>query len=193
MKKIADEFLDSRPQRLCHMCGKCCRVSVTSKTYQELLALVEEGDEGAKDFLKVFEPYSSIDAAREVSRETVDNILLHLKDDEAFDENKVTFYRCRYIQDDNLCSIYKERPELCDRFPSSAWAVVPPKCGFEGWLFQKREEIKQKIRKQKENILTLEAMLNEAQTPEQTEKIKDLIEKTKKTIGLYSNHGSEYW
>ena len=135
MSDINDEFVKSRPQRLCHMCGKCCRISTTPYPYEELKAKVEEGHEGAIDFLDIFEPYPSIESAREVDAGIVDNIINGLKEDNNYDEKTLTFYRCRYIMDNNLCGIYLNRKKLCDNFPVSPWAVVPPDCGFEGWLF----------------------------------------------------------
>ena len=193
MDKLLDKYLKNRPQRLCHMCGKCCRLSTTSRTYKELKKLVREGDEGATEFLRVFEPYSSIDEARKASKETVDNIVEALLENDAYDETQLTFYKCRYIQDDNLCGIYKDRPELCERFPSTPWAVVPPGCGFEGWLFQQREEKKQNIRRMKEDILSLEVMLKKTNNLDEMKKILDTIDKIKHTINLYAKYGSSDW
>lgn len=186
------DFIDSRPQRLCKMCGTCCRVATTPKSYQELLALAEAGDKGAKDFLTLFVPYESIEEARKVSAATVDNILEKMLTPE--DSNQeITFYHCKHIQDNNLCGIYKERLELCDRFPSTAWAVAPPGCGFEGWLFQKREEIKQRTRKQKEYKLEFEAMLKETDDPEKIEKLKQGIAKIDSMVEMLSKYGSKDW
>lgn len=193
MENLLEDYIKSRPQRLCHMCGKCCRLSTTSKTYEELKRLVAEGDEGAAEFLRIFEPYSSIEEARKASKETVDNIIGALKEDNAYDETKLTFYKCRYIQDDNLCGIYKDRPQLCENFPASPWAVVPPGCGFEGWLFQQREETKQKIRKLKENLLSLDVMLSETSDPEQMRKIFEVKDRLNHTINSYAKYGANDW
>lgn len=186
------DFLDSRPQELCLMCGKCCRLATTETPYKELLELAESGNESARDFLKIFEPYSSIEAAREVAPEIVDNILDALKyTPEKIEE--ITFYKCKHILNNNLCGIYKERPLVCERFPTSPWAVIPPGCGFEGYLFKKREEIKQKIRKQKEALLDLEVILKTLKDPEKIEKVKDAIEKTKELIKNFDKYGASDW
>lgn len=182
------DFIDSRPQRLCKMCGTCCRVATTPKSYQELKELSAVGDKGAQDFLNLFEPYSSIEEARKVSATTVDNILKHSED-----SDNITFYRCRHIQDNNLCGVYQDRLELCDRFPSSAWAVVPPGCGYEGWLFQKKEEIKQYVRRKKECKLEFEAMLKETDDSDITEKLIEGIKKIDSIIEMFSKYGSKDW
>lgn len=193
MENPNEEYIKNRPQRLCHMCGKCCRVVTTPKTYEELCAARDAGDEGAVDFLSLFEPYPSIAEARKVSKETVDNIVNALKENGAYDESKLTFYKCRYIQDDNLCARYQDRLQLCDNFPATPWAVVPPGCGFEGWLFQQREEKKQKVRKLKENLLSLDVMLSECDDEDQKKRVLETADKLKYTISMYECYGGNDW
>lgn len=189
---LSSNFIESRPQRLCLMCGKCCRLATTYLTYNELLKLAEENDEGAKEFLRVFEPYPSIAAAKDAHPDIAENILVNLERTDN-DSNEITFYKCKYIKDDNLCGIYENRPELCERFPSSPWAVVPPGCGYEGYLFQAKEKIKQNIRKLKENLLEYEAELKTEQNPERKLKLESAIEKTKNIVAHYAKYGSEDW
>lgn len=187
-----DKFIESRPQRLCLMCGKCCRVATIPVSHQELIELAKNGDESAQDFLAIFEPYPSIEAAREVGSKIVDNILKHLPN-VSEKPNEITFYKCKYIGDDNLCGIYQNRNEVCKRFPSTPWAVIPPGCGYEGWLFQKREEWKQKIRKQKEALLELEVQLKRVSDPEMIKKIEEAIAKTKTIIESFAKYGAHDW
>lgn len=186
-------MIADRPQHLCKMCGKCCRVTTTDKSYQELLELVKQGDEGASEFLRVFEPYANIEEARKVGADTVDNIVNNLKAFGKYEEGKVDFYKCRYIQDDNRCGDYENRPFLCKFAPASPWTVFPPDCGFNGWLFKKREEKKEMVRKMKENIIDFEAMLPNINTPEQLEKLLHAIETSKKTIALFDKFGAKDW
>ena len=193
MDEILEDYVKARPQRLCHMCGKCCRVVTGGKTYSELLQGVENNDDGAKDFLRIFEPYPSIAAAREIEPQVVDNIVNILKSSGLYDENALTFYKCRYLNDDNSCSTYETRPDLCKLFPSSPWAVVPPGCGFEGWLFQQRERLKQRIRKLKETILSLEVEMLTIEDPEQVKRIQDAIARTKATIQSQAPYGADDW
>lgn len=175
------------------MCGKCCKLSTTSIPYNELIKMKEQGDQGAIDFLEIFEPYESIEEAKKAEKNTVENILNSIKNEKTMQEEDITFYKCKYILDNNLCGIYKERKELCNRFPSSPWAVVPPGCGYEGWLFQEREKIKQAIRKQKEGLIFLQEEIKNTTNVELQEKTKQMIKNIEKTIQLYEKYGSKDW
>ena len=190
MDNYEKNYLSKRPQELCRMCGKCCRVVTTTTPYKELKASKEQG---AIDFLSIFEPYPSIEAAREVDAGIVDNIIEGLKEDGNYDEKNMTFYHCKYLQDDNLCGRYEDRLTLCKHFPSTPWAIVPPGCGYEGWLFLKREEIKQKIRKVKEELIELQLLKTKVKDEATLEKIKAVEEKMHNSINIYKKYGSEDW
>lgn len=193
MSSYDENYLAKRPQSLCKMCGKCCRVVTTSIPYDELKRMAQNGDEGAIDFLSLFVPYESIDEAKKVDHEVVENIITRLSEDNNFDEKSTTFYYCRYLQDDNLCSNYENRPKLCRHCPSTPWAIVPPGCGFEGWLFWKREEDKQKIRRLKEELLELQLLRNRTSDAETLRKVSAVEQKIQKNIDLYKKYGSENW
>lgn len=193
MGNYEETYLARRPQELCKMCGRCCRVVTTSKPYEELLKLQAENDEGACEFLRIFVPYPSIDAARKIDAEVVDNVIELLKEDDNFDESKLTFYGCKYLLDNNLCSIYEERPVLCKHCPATPWSIVPPGCGFEGWLFLERENTKQRVRKAKEDLLELELLKQKNSSPEVLKKIASVEHKISNTIELYKKYGSYDW
>lgn len=193
MASYEENYLNKRPQSLCKMCGKCCRLSTTSKPYEELKRLAENGDKGAMDFLEIFVPYETIEDARKVDCATVDNIITLLSMDGNYYPEKTTFYHCKYIQDDNLCGRYLDRKTLCKHFPSSPWAIVPPDCGFEGWLFWKREEIKQNVRKEKEELLELKLLKKRTNDYEKLKKIELVEQKLQRNIDLYKKYGSENW
>lgn len=178
------DFLNRRPQRLCKMCGKCCRVAVSSVPHDELLKKAKDGNESAIEFLEIFEPYNSVEDAMKVDEKTVKNIPEY--------ESR-TFYKCKYILDNNLCSRYKERGDVCKNFPSSPWAVTPPGCGFEGWLFQEREAHKQHIRKLKEEAIYYKTMLKTDISEKDKELYNKLIEKINNWINLYSKYNSQDW
>lgn len=174
------------------MCGKCCRVATTPHKYAELVELVKNGDEEATDFLDIFDPYESFEAARKIDASVVDNVVARLENS-VCPPDEITFYRCKYIQDSNLCGKYENRPQLCKRFPTSPWSIVPPGCGYEGWLFQQREDIKRRIRKQKESKLELQAELKTITNPELAKKVEATIQNIDKTIECYAKFGSADW
>lgn len=193
MSSYEENYLAKRPQHLCHMCGKCCRVVTTSLSYAELKQMEEDGDKGAVDFLSLFVPYDSIESARNVDAGVVDNIINRLKSDGSFDEKEITFYGCKYLQDNNLCSRYETRLDLCKHCPSTPWSIVPPGCGFEGWLFWQREEIKQKIRKSKEELLELKLLRMRTKDENTLQKINIVEHKIQRGIDFYKKYGSENW
>ena len=193
MGSYEENYLGKRPQSLCKMCGRCCRVATTSTPYKELKQLAENNNEGAIDFLKKFEPYKSIEDARAVDASIVDNIISQLSEDGTYNEEKTTFYYCKFIRDDNLCSNYENRPTLCAHCPSTAWSIVPPGCGFEGWLFWKREENKQKVRKAKEELIELKLLRTRTTSEEALNKISIVEQKIQRTIDLFKKYGSENW
>lgn len=192
MGSYEENYLNKRPQSLCHMCGRCCRVVTTPKPYKELVQLAQEGDEGARDFLKIFEPYPSVESAREVDEELVDNIFNRMREG-GHSTDDITFYGCKYLLDNNMCSIYEERPLLCRHCPSTPWVIVPPGCGFEGWLFSMREKDKKKIRKSKEDLLELKLLKTKMKNPEDLKKIEAVEAKIYNTIEKYKKYGSENW
>lgn len=189
---ILSGFIDSRPQELCLMCGKCCRVVTTANTYGELLELCEKGEEGAIDFLDIFVPYDSIEAARAVCPQTVENILKNLPVEDV-EQGKVIFYGCKYLLDNNLCGNYENRKELCKRFPASPWVVAPPGCGYEGYLAEKRVEIIEKVKEQKNNIAELEEYLKNNSESPYNQKVKDAIRKSKKIVRGFEKYGANDW
>ena len=193
MGNYEENYLAKRPQYLCNMCGKCCRVVTTSIPYKGLLEMSAKGDKVAKDFLSLFVPYESIEAARKVDAEVVDNIINRLIDDGNYREDEITFYGCKYLQDNNLCSRYENRLDLCRHCPSSPWSIVPPGCGFEGWLFWQREEIKQKIRRSKEELLELNLLRMRTKDEETLKRISSVEHKITKNIEAYKKYGSENW
>lgn len=177
-------FFERRPQRLCLMCGRCCRVATASVAYDEFKKQAEQGERSAIEFLETFEPYPDVESAKKVDKELVENIP---------DWENRTFYHCRFIKDDNLCSRYLERYDVCKEFPSSPWAVHPPECGFRGWLFQEREAHKKKIRQLKEEAVYYNAMLKTNISNKEKQLYKKLIQKINERVDLYSKYGSKDW
>lgn len=181
------------PQYLCKMCGKCCRSITTNLSHEELKALAEKGSDEARVFVEIFKPFAGIEEAKKVVPEQIEQILKELEQSESFDINKVTFYYCPHIQDDNKCGIYECRPECCKRAPTGPWACMPPGCGFEGWQFEEAEKIKKKIRKLKEYLITAEAVAEDGMIPGKNMSVEQLREFVNQKIKPYEKYGSLYW
>lgn len=155
--EIVQELL-KLPQSLCNTCGKCCRIAVYKGclSYEEVkkIAADEDGDpfvvQSTKDFLSIFEPYESPDEARKMNSEFVDGIYKRFGKD-----SKVTFFHCRYINDENKCIIHENRPELCRAYPIvSERTIFFNGCGYEEKTKANLKEImliSDMIRRYKEN------------------------------------------
>ena len=48
-------------------------------------------------------------------------------------DEKIYFYHCPHITDDNVCTIYEKRPQICSDFPDNPLSILPPVCGFYEW------------------------------------------------------------
>jgi Fe-S-cluster containining protein len=180
---------------LCHKCGRCCRSATTFHSYKKLKELVENGDKEAIDFLEIFEPYASIEDARQVVPEQVEQVLKTVAEREDMDVNEVTFYHCRYVSPEGLCTIYERRPRCCREAPGHGWSVMPPGCGFEGWQFEQREKQKRMIRDLKTSAYIMEQLspdgVHHPVRPETT--LADLNALVLEKIKPWKMFGSHYW
>jgi Fe-S-cluster containining protein len=188
-KKELDEF----PQYLCRMCGRCCKSIATSDSHEELERLAELGNEEARVFIDVFKRFPSIEEAKKVVPEQVEHILSELSLKEGFDLNKVSFYYCPHITDDNLCLMYKSRPNCCSRMPAHGWSCVPPGCGFEGWQFELREKYKKMTRSLKEYLTAMEAISEDGKVPGKEMTVEELRKIIEEKIKPWSKYGSMFW
>lgn len=193
MESYEENFLKERPQGLCKMCGKCCRTAINRKyTYKESRLMAFRGDEYAKEFLKMFTPYNSVEEARNAAPDVVDKILEELDENEILRE-EVTFYKCKYLLDNNMCSIYEERPSICVHYPQNAWTITPPGCGYTTWLYLKQEEYKEKVRKAKEEYLELQLMKKKTTDEVVLKKISSVENKINNTIYQFAEYGANNW
>jgi Fe-S-cluster containining protein len=143
---------------LCHKCGRCCRSATTFNSHAQLLKLAENGDKDAIDFLEIFQPYESIEAARAVEPEQVAQVLRVVEARNDMKVEELTFYHCPHVTPEGLCGIYERRPRCCQTAPGNGWAVMPPGCGFEGWQFQQRELHKRLVRDLKTSQYLMEQL-----------------------------------
>jgi len=137
------------PQHMCKMCGICCRIAIFKGglSYEEVLKLANSNTEkpsqieGARDFLSIFMPYNSVEEAKKIAPEFVDQLL------KAFGkEAKTSFFYCKYLKD-NRCLIHEDRPHLCRMYPiPHEKTFYNPECGFKEQGKKNWEEIENIIR-----------------------------------------------
>jgi len=112
----------------CKKTGSCCRLAGSEFSFEELSEKARNNDNFAKQFTGVFVPYEGIEEVKKLFPEYIDLYYKH------FDEqDKIYFYHCKYITDDNLCSIYEFRPQICRDFPDNPLSILPSCCGYREW------------------------------------------------------------
>jgi Fe-S-cluster containining protein len=180
---------------LCHKCGRCCRSATTYNSHKRLLEMAANGDKEAIDFLEIFDAYPSIEDARLVVPDQVEQVLRVVESRDDMKVEDVTFYHCKYVTDEGLCGIYERRPRCCKEAPGHGWAVMPPGCGFEGWQFQQREMQKRMIRDAKTSAYIMEQMspdgVHHPVRPEIT--LEDLRQTIADKIKPWKMFGAELW
>jgi len=124
LKKI-EEY---RANFSCKQCGVCCRLASTEYSFEELKEKAKNGDRFATEFVSIFIPYESTEEARAIYPELVDTIFNELGADE-----KVYFYHCPKIDKNNLCTDYKNRPQICREFPTNPLVIFPKTCEYKIW------------------------------------------------------------
>lgn len=112
----------------CNRTGTCCRLACSEFSYEELKQKALKGDNFATQFTGVFIPYENLEAARKIFPDYVDLVLKTLNKEE-----KTYFYHCPHITDDNVCTIYEKRPDICRDFPDNPLVILHNTCGFCEW------------------------------------------------------------
>ena len=163
----------------CNRCGICCRlIPIDIEGYAILRNGVSFLDE------EFFESLIAMDLeeARNINEIYVEKVLNSFP--------QATFYRCKFISPANLCTKL-EIPPACQDYPSHPFACIPDECGYYGEIFIKAEEIKQKIRKYKEEIVYYEAMIASGCKEEKV--YLKIITSLNRFIEKYAPYGSEDW
>ena len=182
------------PQHLCKMCGKCCKAITTPYTHEELVELANDGQDEAKVFVEIFRRYDSIEDAKKVVPDHVENVLNHLKkSDPDFDESKISFYYCPHVTSENKCAIHPTRPDCCRRAPRNGWSLFPPGCGFKGWQFMHKERVKAAVRGLKETLLDLELLDDDFYLKDRNMTVAELKTFIKDKIKPWEKYGASFW
>ena len=187
-------YISDFPQHLCKMCGKCCKAITTTYTHEQLVQFVQEGQEEARVFVEIFKRYDSIDDARKVVPDHVENVLNQLrKSNPDFDESKVSFYYCPHLTEDNLCSIHSTRPDCCRRAPRNGWSLFPPGCGFKGWQFLQKERVKSSVRGLKEVLADLSLLPDDYFLQDRNMTVAELRQFIQDKIKPWEKYGAGFW
>ncbi len=131
------EQLMKLPQSLCKQRGACCKVATFkgSLTLEEIKALGhtdEPNAEHARVFASIFQAYESQEAAREVADGFVDRVRNFVAETKGDNPDEVTFFKCRFVQDDGRCGVHEDRPTGCRAYPfPHKHTIFHPGCGFE--------------------------------------------------------------
>jgi len=122
------EIMDYKNKFQCKRTGTCCKLASSEFSYEELQQKAWNKDEFARQFTQVFVPYKNFREARDVFPEYVDLIVKKFGKEE-----NINFYYCKYLENDNECPIYENRPQICRDFPDNPLSVIPPVCGYYTW------------------------------------------------------------
>ena len=127
LKAAYKAIMDKRENYQCNRCGDCCRLAVSEYSYAQLKQRAMRGDKYSEDFVSVFVPYESEEEAKKVNPEYFE-LLNTLVDDQ-----KIYYYYCPKISDDNLCTMYEDRPDICKDFPYNPLKLLPSRCSYNEW------------------------------------------------------------
>lgn len=180
-------------QSLCLMCGQCCKIIVPPVSYERLLELAGQNEEEAIYFLNTFKKYETIDEARKVNEKHVNKIVEAMTANSQMKYEDISIYYCPHLSETNTCQIYSNRPNCCKRAPINGWALFPEGCGYEGWQFEERENIKTTIRKLKEQLYEIKILYSDSQDNLVKEKIAALEQKVYEKMRPYLKYGAENW
>lgn len=164
---------------LCKNCGLCCKLIPIDSEIKNLLRddIQPIEDKFAKNLIIL-----DLDEAKSINENYVNSVL------EIFPD--ASFCRCKYLSKLNLCT-NRNKPEFCIQFPSSPLAFVQDECGFSGEVFVKKEALKQKIRKFKEEIVYYEALI--ASGDNDSAGYQKIIHSLNRYIEKYRLYGSHQW
>lgn len=135
-----EELLGVPKPKGCNLKAACCSVSTPSVPVSELFRLAGEGNETCRDFLSVFIPHPSHQAAKDFypeAPEHIDRVLRMVQRQltkVAMETEEVVFYHCRFLDAERRCQIYEDRPDFCRDYPVSPMSILVKGCGYEPWV-----------------------------------------------------------
>lgn len=121
------KILEYKNNSNCAKCASCCKLACSEFSYDELKQKAKNGDNFAWQFISVFIPYENESEAREIYPEYFELLKNKIQDE------KVYFYHCSKVTEDNLCPDYENRPQICKDFPDNPIEFLPKSCGYSRW------------------------------------------------------------
>lgn len=121
------KILEYRGFYSCAGCAACCKLACSEFSPEELEQKAKNGDNFAQQFISVFVPYKNEIEAKNIYPEYFEL----LKGKMLYE--KVYFYHCPKVTEDNRCSDYENRPQICRDFPDDPISFLPKTCGFKNW------------------------------------------------------------
>ncbi len=125
LKASYDMIMDKKNDYSCNKCGDCCRFAVSEFSYEQLKQKAFRGDKYSAEFVSVFVPYETEEAAKKANPEYFE-ALGDLVDDKTY------YYYCPKV-DGDLCSDYENRPNICKDFPHNPLKLLPSRCSYNAW------------------------------------------------------------
>lgn len=162
---------------LCDNCCKCCKLIPALNDGKTVL---RDGVHNINDYERSFLTPISQNEALNIDSNYVQHVQKIFPD--------AAFYSCKKMTD--KCTV-EEKFSFCKDFPSSPLAFIPENCTCLGYIFLKKEELKSKIRKIKEEIIEYEALI---QTDYKNSKsYKKIADNLRRFIDKYAVYGSYDW
>lgn len=125
---MQSKILGKRDMHKCIGCGTCCKLAISEFSPSQLKEKATNGDNFAQQFISIFVPYENFEEAKNIYPE-----YFEMLDSELKGKSKLYYYHCLKIDDNNRCSDYENRPQICKDFPDNPLGFLPPKCGFNNW------------------------------------------------------------
>lgn len=119
-------IMDKKEEYSCSCCGSCCKLAVSEYSYDQLKQRAFRGDKFSKDFVSVFVPYNTEEEAKQANPEYFELL------NELMEEQKIYYYYCPKVEN-NLCTDYENRPDICKDFPHNPLKLLPSICSFNAW------------------------------------------------------------
>ena len=120
-------IMNKKTEYECIKCGACCKLAVSPYSYVQLKQRAMKGDKFSEEFVSVFIPYETEEEAKAVNPEYFALLNRLVEDD------KIYYYHCPKIDENNLCTIYENRPSICKNFPHNPLKLLPSMCSYNEW------------------------------------------------------------